>query len=659
MSNNPTYVYLKPGRFSVVGFAYGKADGPTRRQGMRRVKLVLSGRWSGERDETVQLAAAEVAARAVSSAEALSGVGTFVGSTVCVSRVPTGGARVWDYAAIVGYQWNTAANQGRLDLQFVDDGMLAVYEPDELQDLAVETYALRPCADRSVCDLMPGETRAIHQQVYDRFNGVGQPAEREPHALTNGLDARPASESLIIPVFDVSDGTVHRISVKHILDYVYYGAGERPPPAGVVLGDSIFQVEQTSRDGRGPLGNAQLANDNSGLLSDSEDDADEPEPQSRAAPSRDSQPAPLKRQRTAVHVEPQPSTTARLEALRSRCTEDPELQQDLDQLITLKRVGFASGLTSRTQPFGAGDAKAHFQPTGMQNAMHQALVNGTFLGLTPQRFVEHVQAHSERFGFFPHPAVLRGLYGWDFGVRGLSVMHFARVTVQSKREAVRRYDMTDFSKKNSLPPPTGASSFTDVLEAIDILACTVSHFYQSRVDHLLAAARRFMLSLRASEQPEGESVLLELTHWLDERLELFHFHIFDNDIESAGAISSHFSTAHASFSRVNQLIVRHQVELALRHVAQHSTVGQEINPREAGRRNRQPRLEIPQAVRAALPRQDRKPVCMRFLSVRGCRGRHGKCLDDTRSHFKPASLPPIVRAFIENHYGGLADGESN
>ncbi|KAG7383447.1 hypothetical protein PHYPSEUDO_003687 [Phytophthora pseudosyringae] len=73
-------------------------------------------------------------------------------------------------------------------------------------------------------------------------------------------------------------------------------------------------------------------------------------------------------------------------------------------------------------------SKTHFQPTGMQTTFHLALVNGKYASFTAQQCVEFVQVHWRKFGFFPHPAVLRGLFGWDFGTRALSILHFVRVT---------------------------------------------------------------------------------------------------------------------------------------------------------------------------------------------------------------------------------------
>ncbi|EGZ20632.1 hypothetical protein PHYSODRAFT_445428, partial [Phytophthora sojae] len=63
---------------------------------------------------------------------------------------------------------------------------------------------------------------------------------------------------------------------------------------------------------------------------------------------------------------------------------------------------------------------------------------------------------------------------------------------------------------------------------------------------------------------------------------------------------------------------------------------------------------IPLEVRQALPKQGNQQICLRFLSAQGCRGKNGSCVIKHLCHFKPASLPEIVRDFLTQNYGGLS-----
>eukprot|EP00644_Phytophthora_capsici_P011691 jgi/Phyca11/123207/e_gw1.50.440.1 len=259
--------------------------------------------------------------------------------------------------------------------------------------------------------------------------------------------------------------------------------------------------------------------------------------------------------------------------------------------------------------------------------------------MTPQQFVEHVQIHWNTYGFFPHPAVLRGLFSWDFGTRGLSVMHFVRVTDREKREAVRRHDMS-------------------LLGAIDVLSNLANQLYQLVVQELFADLSRLLLELRVQEMSTSERALSELVSWIDDRLELFRVHVADNAMVQAASIKAQFSTSHEAFMRINQLILRQDIEAALEASKAVSipnrTEEQPIRKAAGASEKRRAKQPVPVEVLKALPKQGGKAVCMRYLSQEGCRGWGGKCRVDGRVHFKPAALDDIVKKYIEKTYGGLS-----
>ncbi|KAL3664525.1 hypothetical protein V7S43_010278 [Phytophthora oleae] len=119
-------------------------EGLASRRGKVKVTLVQSGRWATEGEQDVELSLADISEREVSEAEALLGPGTFVGSAVCTTRVPLGGARVWVYSLVVGYNWSAEQQEGFVDLNIGEPVESMPYKPDCFQDLPVEIYALRP-----------------------------------------------------------------------------------------------------------------------------------------------------------------------------------------------------------------------------------------------------------------------------------------------------------------------------------------------------------------------------------------------------------------------------------------------------------------------------------------------------------------------------------
>ncbi|KAG7376924.1 hypothetical protein PHYPSEUDO_012545 [Phytophthora pseudosyringae] len=286
----------------------------------------------------------------------------------------------------------------------------------------------------------------------------------------------------------------------------------------------------------------------------------------------------------------------------------------------------------------------------MHTTVHLALTNGKYASYTAQQFVEFVQVHWRKYGFFPHPAVLRGLFGWDCGTRELSILHFVRVTELEKRERVRRSDMSNFSKKNKLPVPTEATELSVLVGAVEVLCNVSRQLYQPAVHEALEAATTFLSELRVSELPTSVDALAEITAWMDDRLELFRVFVADESLSQATSIKSHFSASHESFVRVYQLILRQDVASALK-AAKSASIQ---NDRANGGAGSDKRVFIPIEIRKALPKHGQKQICLRFLSAQGCRGKNGICIIKNLCHFKPAALPDSVREFIVSNYGGMS-----
>ncbi|KAG6951371.1 hypothetical protein JG688_00013763, partial [Phytophthora aleatoria] len=197
----------------------------------------------------VELVHADIEARVVSEEEALDGVGTFVGGAICPSRVPHGGARVRDYGLVV---WESEEHNGVLAVSFGEQQIAILHSPDSIFDVAVEIYSLRPCSGRGVGLVMPLELKQMHDTVYKMFNGVGQSA-------------------------------VTQVTIRHILNYVFYKDGGRFPPLGMVFGDSIFDPVPVGSEGHdtgrhgvtSPMTRTEVVQNDG--LSDSDDDAADPD----------------------------------------------------------------------------------------------------------------------------------------------------------------------------------------------------------------------------------------------------------------------------------------------------------------------------------------------------------------------------------------------
>ncbi|KAG2760200.1 hypothetical protein PC129_g20774 [Phytophthora cactorum] len=277
------YYYMLPGSFDLVGFAYGKSEGAVSRGGKIKAKLVPSGRWATEEPQGVELVHAGIEARVESEAEALDGVGTFVGGASCTSRVSHGGPRVWDYGLVVGYRWESEERNGVLAVSFGEQQTAILHSPYSIFDVAVEIYSLRPCSYRGVGLVMPLELKQMHDTVYKMFNGVVQSAVRVSAVLLAAVGDRRLDESKTVPLLDISSFEVTQVTIRHILKYVFYKDGGRFPPLGMVFGDSIFDPVPVGSEGHdtgrhgvtSPMTRTEVVQNDG--LSDSDDDVVDPD----------------------------------------------------------------------------------------------------------------------------------------------------------------------------------------------------------------------------------------------------------------------------------------------------------------------------------------------------------------------------------------------
>ncbi|KAG3023234.1 hypothetical protein JG687_00006264 [Phytophthora cactorum] len=95
--------------------------------------------------------------------------------------------------------------------------------------------------------------------------------------------------------------------------------------------------------------------------------------------------------------------------------------------------------------------------------------------------------------FSPHPAVVRGLFFWDF------CLDFALATEEVLREGVRTYDMTNFKGQGSLPKCSAPQGIGAVIGALDCLAKAVQTANKPFLSTMLIDLRPFLLRVRSDD----------------------------------------------------------------------------------------------------------------------------------------------------------------
>ncbi|KAL3663454.1 hypothetical protein V7S43_011343 [Phytophthora oleae] len=227
-----------------------------------------------------------------------------------------------------------------------------------------------------------------------------------------------------------------------------------------------------------------------------------------------------------------------LVTLRETFASNPAMVRQIDRLISLNQSdevvrGVGQGVSGGSTA-GTLDGSAQFRPTAIQRRVHGYIVNGTYARMGFQLLVESLQVSLQSFDILPHPAVICGFIGWEFGLRGLSVMHFASLSDVDRRQRSQASDMADFSRKNKLPKAPPASDLAALCDALSGLATVAQLVSLPFVVTLVEKAHEFVSKLARSKLSRSFSVpetRMELIHWVDERLETVRLLLAQNKLE--------------------------------------------------------------------------------------------------------------------------------
>ncbi|ETL34760.1 hypothetical protein L916_13055 [Phytophthora nicotianae] len=457
-----------------------------------------------------------------------------------------------------------------------------------------------------------------------------------------------------------SSNCVRTVSIKYALDFSYFSGNNRRRPQRVTRGDTIFSEPQAPtaavQEEPPTQSDAAVVDYLPGQLSDS-DDSD-----SSLSSERRGQEVPHLREPKRVRdgFGTDNDDIQSLKRLKMSYLNNPSMLRSIDQLIAVRESSVSSATTSDLVGFATSttSASAQFRPSATQRTVHRQLVNGTYALMDAQLLLETIQVQHEQFSFLLHPSILRAMFSWEFGLRRLSIMHFAPVTEYFRRNYSSTHDMTDFSRSSALAQALVPAHLSDVIDALDCLGLAVNMVFLPYVSDLVDAARKLVVLLKSQQGFTSAIGRGELVHWINGRLERFRGRLALQHLEEAKAVRLQFSVSDPSFIRVTQIITAACVqELRAQQVlpqqltappqSRKSTRGKAALPSQ--------RVPVPQSVLDALPTLNGKSLCMRYLSKSPCPSRSEGCYAKKRGHFTPESLPDIVFDFIQHNYGGLKE----
>ncbi|KAG7377027.1 hypothetical protein PHYPSEUDO_012272 [Phytophthora pseudosyringae] len=260
----------------------------------------------------------------------------------------------------------------------------------------------------------------------------------------------------------------------------------------------------------------------------------------------------------------------------------------------------------------------------------------------------------------PHPVPRRfpglsGLFDFGFGEHGLELMHCRPADLWDRVQAQEsNLSFTDFSERNALRPAASAASRSDVSNALSSLSVFAQYFYELPFVDLIDAAIRFVDRYRGI--PETDAIGWKLmAFWVASKFSRLLSWIVSRDVDAARGARDEFSRTDEDLLELLDLRRSHRTEEA-------NHAGRSRPHHDESRRGSRPTRQssVPPTVLSALPRQGEKRLCMKAISTRGCSGDgKGGCFDSKRAHFQPKMLPDVVKAFIDEKYGGVAPPSSD
>ncbi|KAG3250216.1 hypothetical protein PI124_g5144 [Phytophthora idaei] len=462
--------------------------------------------------------------------------------------------------------------------------------------------------------------RQAHVQLLDKFLGHIANRQLKPSrdmaVILAGIvpDEEIPSPDTVRSWVDMSTGMERHFPLQHAVDFVYgaHGQASRPTRAEAASQDSFYDAEGASIA-------SDTAEDRHGSGRPAEPLAGEPNAKenyhARVVRALASQPDLLLAYLDGIGTPAEPS--------RKRQRIDlPQAYDDLDKA-----------------------SKYAFRPTPHQAAVHELL-------------------------FAPHPGVLIRLYDFQFGMRGLSIMHFGFMDRVSKivRVKSRKANKQNFSRAVVVPEAQAPSSVDDITTALSSLQTYCTTFMATEVGDLVRSLHAFVQQEIPKIWPVED--LQHFVFWIDGVLEAFReaaVHDLHGGGKTRRSIQATVARNNPDIQATAPLLTQRRLQDLLRHGPL------QLQPRQASRtrvveaaetgRRRQDQSHNRPASRDApnylqhVPCQGNLELCLRSLSRNGCVGVPGdpsRCVYPNRCHFTPAAIHDEMRAYIDQRLGGLS-----
>ncbi|KAE9270636.1 hypothetical protein PF001_g28721 [Phytophthora fragariae] len=188
-----------------------------------------------------------------------------------------------------------------------------------------------------------------------------------------------------------------------------------------------------------------------------------------------------------------------------------------------------------------------------------------------------------------------------------------------------------------------------LFEAFSLLQAFGMRFYNATTQAFITAAMGFAATITGMGMWNASAVDL-ITFWFDGVLDDY-LRAIEEMVVSGGDnrdnIRQRLTKSDPDFFNTMHLIHSEASAPAAKDQGRSDRSATKRSPAESKR------TRVPQDIIAALPSQNGKSVCLKFLTRAGCPSRSPKRCMFGRAHFIPEKLEPVVRQYINDNMGGI------
>ncbi|KAF4046188.1 hypothetical protein GN244_ATG01416 [Phytophthora infestans] len=523
-----------------------------------------------------------------------------------------------------------------------------------------------------VTDMSPDELIEQSNQVLDRLLGTG--GQRPTRAVSNLLAGitpprmQPKPDDTLRWV-NVTTGQASTVSVRHAVDFAYYIDGDQrvTPSVRGSIGTRFDDDPRHANTLSPPVNNADGRDDielEAILNAIDEDSAVAPaQLESRVVEDAAGRPhMDLTRNgdshaKVLAAIDDSPGLIRfYLSLCQSGASKRPAPYTDSGD-SQRRRLESPSDLIDATE-HRERRPKHAFNPTRTQQRVNELIAAPEYAGKDPAAVVDYMVS-SRSTKCQPHPAIITRVCDFEFGARGLSLMHFKRFDFAARRSwyADGSVNLNSFAASVGIPKATKPQTLDDVSNALTVLHVFTEEFFDHHTRRLVGTAREFVEDLRSFCHWSAQDVGT-LTFWFDRVFEDYRTSV-DQDSRSGTdtrtRVQARLSLQDPDLPSVLYVIQSERLASLTGPASKHSKPAQPNRP-DLSRRieTSRPQRKTPRDVIDALPRQGRRSVCIKYLSSGGCASKSDdRCAFPNHAHFLPDELPDVVRSHISNHLGGL------